>query len=47
MIDLDGSVPREEVLAMVDDSYDLVVAGLTRAQRDELRKLTKGNSATT
>ncbi len=33
---LDGSVPEPELLAMVDDSYDLVVAGLTRAQRATL-----------
>jgi predicted DNA-binding protein (MmcQ/YjbR family) len=33
---LDGSVPDEEVLELVDHSYDLVLAGLTRAQRDEL-----------
>jgi predicted DNA-binding protein (MmcQ/YjbR family) len=33
---LDGSVPDEEVLELVDHSYDLVLAGLTRAQRDKL-----------
>lgn len=33
---LDGTVPDEEVLAMIDDSYDLVVKGLTRAQREDL-----------
>jgi hypothetical protein len=36
---LDGSVPIPEALAMIDDSYDLVVKGLTRAQRAELEKL--------
>jgi len=35
-VTLDGTVPDEEVLAMIDDSYDLVVKGLTRAQRDML-----------
>lgn len=35
-VTLDGSVPDEEVLAMIDDSYDLVVKSLTRAQREEL-----------
>ena len=30
---LDGSVPEEEVLAMIDDSYELVVKGLPKAQR--------------
>ena len=33
---LDGSVPDDEVLDFIDQSYDLVVARLTRAQRDEL-----------
>ena len=33
---LDGSVPDNEVLELVDHSYDLVLAGLTRAQRDKL-----------
>jgi predicted DNA-binding protein (MmcQ/YjbR family) len=33
---LDGSVPDEELLELIDHSYDLVVARLTRAQRREL-----------
>ena len=33
---LDGSVPEEEVLELIDHSYDLVVARLTKAQRDQL-----------
>ena len=33
---LDGSVPAGEVLELVDHSYDLVLAGLTRAQRSKL-----------
>lgn len=33
---LDGSVPDEELLELIDHSYDLVVARLTRAQRNEL-----------
>jgi predicted DNA-binding protein (MmcQ/YjbR family) len=39
LIVLDGSVPEPELLAMVDDSYDLVVKNLTRAQRERLRRL--------
>jgi predicted DNA-binding protein (MmcQ/YjbR family) len=35
-VTLDGSVPGEEVLELIDHSYDLVVARLTRAQRDQL-----------
>jgi predicted DNA-binding protein (MmcQ/YjbR family) len=34
---LDGSVPETEIMAWIDESYDLVVAGLTRAKREELR----------
>src|SRR6266568_4038873 len=35
-VTLDCSVPDEEVLELVDHSYDLVLAGLTRTQRNEL-----------
>ena len=35
-VTLDGSVPEEEVLELVDQSYDLVLAGLTRTQRNRL-----------
>ena len=38
-VTLDGTVPDEEVLAMIDDSYDLVVKGLTRGQREVLLAL--------
>ena len=37
MVDLDGSVPIPEVLAMIEDSYDLVVKGLPKVKRDKLR----------
>ncbi|MFI0480306.1 MmcQ/YjbR family DNA-binding protein [Actinomadura sp. 9N215] len=33
---LDGSVPEEELLELIDHSYELVVASLTKAQRNEL-----------
>ena len=33
---LDGSVPSAELAALVDHSYDLVVAGLPRAARAKL-----------
>jgi len=33
---LDGTVPDDEILAWIDDSYDLVVAGLPRRLRDQL-----------
>ncbi|MGH8794698.1 MAG: MmcQ/YjbR family DNA-binding protein [Stackebrandtia sp.] len=35
-VELDGSVPEDELLELIDDSYELVVARLTKAQRDEL-----------
>ena len=35
-VTLDGSVPDEEVLELVDHSHDLVLAGLTRTQRNKL-----------
>jgi predicted DNA-binding protein (MmcQ/YjbR family) len=35
-VELDGSVPEDELLELVDDSYELVMAKLTRAQRNEL-----------
>jgi len=37
MVDLDGSVPMAEVVEMIDDSYDLVVKGLPKADRIELQ----------
>ncbi len=35
-VTLDGSVPDEDLLEWLDHSYDLVIARLTKAQRDEL-----------
>lgn len=35
-VDLDGSVEDDVVRGLIEDSYDLVVAGLTRAVRDQL-----------
>ena len=36
---LDGSVPDDELLAMINDSYDLVVKGLKIADKKKLEKL--------
>ncbi len=36
-VSLDGSVPDDEVLSWIDDSYDLVVDGLPKKVRDTLR----------
>jgi predicted DNA-binding protein (MmcQ/YjbR family) len=33
---LDGSVPQDELLDLIDHSYELVVARLPRAERDKL-----------
>jgi predicted DNA-binding protein (MmcQ/YjbR family) len=33
---LDGSIPQDEVLEMIDHSYRLVVKGLSRAERADL-----------
>ena len=35
-VDLDGSVEDDVVRGLIEDSYDLVVAGLTRAVRANL-----------
>jgi predicted DNA-binding protein (MmcQ/YjbR family) len=35
-VDLDGSVPDDEVLELIDHSYDLVLARLTKAERKAL-----------
>jgi len=35
-IQFDGSVPESEILALIDDSYDLVAAGLTKSAREIL-----------
>jgi predicted DNA-binding protein (MmcQ/YjbR family) len=35
-VTLDGTIPESELLGMIDDSYDLVVQGLTRAAREKL-----------
>ncbi len=36
-VTVDGSVPDQMVVEMIEDSYELVVASLTRAQRAALR----------
>ena len=38
-VDLDSDVPPGEVRRLVDQSYDLVCAGLTRKQKAELAEL--------
>jgi len=38
-ISTDGSVPEELMYELIRNSYDQVVAGLTRKNREELKKL--------
>lgn len=38
-VTLDGSVPHEEIRAMIDESYTLVVRGMTRAKQTQLRMM--------
>ncbi len=36
-VTLDGTVPDDEILRMINDSYDLVVKGLKKADREKLQ----------
>jgi len=38
-ITLDGSVPDDKLVQMIDDSYTLVVLGMTRAERAKLKSM--------
>jgi predicted DNA-binding protein (MmcQ/YjbR family) len=38
-VTLDGSIPDEELRQMIDDSYDLVARGLTRANQAKLKEM--------
>jgi len=38
-VTLDGSVPDNELKLMMDDSYTLVVQGMTRAAQSKLREM--------
>ena len=35
----DGTIPREEILSMVDDSYDLIVKSMTKANQRKLAEM--------
>ena len=37
-VTLDGSIPSEALRQMIDDSYALVVQGMTRAERAQLKE---------
>ena len=36
-VQIDGAIPQHELTKMIDDSYELVVKSLPRAQRERLR----------
>lgn len=38
-ISLDGSIPTDLLQSWIDDSYNLIVAGLTKKLKEELREL--------
>lgn len=40
-VTIDGSVPATELRSMIDHSYELVVKGLRKADRDELASLAR------
>ena len=46
-VTLDGSIPDEELSRMIDDSYTLVVQGMTRADQTKLKEIGKNNNAQT
>ena len=37
-VSLDGSIPADEIAAMIDQSYDLVVQGLKKADWEKLQE---------
>lgn len=46
-VTLDGSIPDAEVRRMIDESYNLVVQGMTRADQARVKRLgTEGGSQT-
>jgi len=38
-VTLDGSVPGDELQRMIDDSYQLVVRGMTRADQSKIKRM--------
>lgn len=38
---IDGSIPDDELSAMIDDSYDLVIKGLKKADRLKIERLSQ------
>lgn len=42
---VDGSIPPDEIFEMIDHSYDLVVKGLKKTDREMLEKLARKQNA--
>lgn len=40
-VTLDGTIPAEDVAAIIDRSYDLVIQGLKKADREKLGRMDK------
>ena len=38
-VTLDGSIPDDEIRLMIDESYALVVKGMTRSKQEQIKKL--------
>jgi len=38
-VEIDGSIPENVILSMIDDSYELVFKGLKKSDRDLIKKL--------
>ena len=38
-VTLDGSVPDDEIRLMIDESYSLVVEGMTRKKQNQIKKI--------
>ena len=43
-VTLDGSVPDDELMIMIDESYTLVVGGMSRANQAKLREMERENN---
>ena len=40
-VTMDGSIPEREILEMIDHSYDLIVKGLKKGEREKLAAMQK------
>ena len=40
-VDMDGSVPDDKIIHLIDHSYDLVISSLKKSDVEELKKMSK------